>query len=68
MVHHTYACIEHQHSHVRLHCLTDLHHLLEQLTLLLMPTTRIDNDNFESFLLEFCDTLSSNGDGVRLRV
>ena len=29
-----------------------------------MPTRRVDNDNVEPFLLELCDTLRGDGDGI----
>lgn len=66
--HRTYARIQDQHCHIWLHRLANLYHLLEQLALLLMSATRIHNDHFESLLLEFCNTLRCDGDGVRLRI
>lgn len=58
------ARIQHEYRHIRLHCLTDLDHLLEELALLFMSSTRIDNDDFEPFFLKLLDTLSSDSDRV----
>lgn len=60
--------IQHQHRHIRPHRLPNLHHLREQLALLLMPPTRIHNNNLKSLLFEFRDALCGDGDGVRLGV
>jgi len=60
--------IQDQHGHVRLDRLPDLHHLLEQLRLLLVPTGRVDNDDIEAFLFELRHALSSNRNRVRLSV
>lgn len=53
----TNACIQNQYRHIRLDSFSDLNHLFEELRLLFMPTRRIDNDDIEPFLLEFCHTL-----------
>ena len=64
----TYTCIQNHHSLVWLDSFPYLYHLLEELGLLLVTSGRIDDDDIETLLLELCDTLSSNGDRVCLRV
>lgn len=60
--------VEDKHSHIGLDCFSNLDHLLEELTLLLMPAGRIYNDNFKALLLELRHTLRGDGDWVRLSV
>ena len=64
----TDAGIEDEDRHVRLDGLSYEDHLLEELLLLLMPSTRIHNDHVETFLLELGHPLSSDDDGIRLGV
>lgn len=60
----TYTRVEHEHRHVGLDSFADLHHFLEKLAFLLVSTTRIYDDDFESLLLEFRDTLRRDGDRI----
>ena len=64
----TDAGVENHYSHVWLHGFTDLYHLPEEFGFLLVPTRRVHNDHVKAFFLELCNTLCSDGDGVRLRV
>jgi hypothetical protein len=64
----SYTGIQHEHRLVGLDRLANLHHLLEQLRLLLMPPRGIDDDDLEPFLLKFRHTLAGDGDGIRLSV
>jgi hypothetical protein len=65
---HTDASIQNQDSHVWLDGFADLHHFFEKFTFLFMPPGRVHNDDFESLLLELCDALRGNCDGVRFGV
>ena len=53
---------------VGLHRLLDLHHLVEEVLLLPVPTRRIHNDDLEALLLELVHALLRHRHGVRLRV
>lgn len=64
----TDAGIENHNRHVRLDSLTDLNHLLEELGFLLVPSGRVHDNNIESLLLEFRNTLRSDGYRVCFRV
>lgn len=64
----TNARVENHDSHVGLHSFADLHHLLEELGLLLMSTRCIHDDDLEPLLLELGYTLRRNGDRIGLGV
>lgn len=53
---------------VRLHCLLDLLHLIKKLSLLLVPSWCINDNDLHSLLLELSHTLLGNGNGVSFDV
>lgn len=50
--------IQYEDSHIWVDSLPNLHHLLKQLRLLLVPTRGINYDNIETLFLELGNTLS----------
>jgi len=60
----TNASVKDKYGHVWLDSFPNLYHLLEELRFLFMPTGRVNDDDVEPFLLEFCDTLCSDGDRI----
>ncbi len=64
----TDTSVQNHNSHIRLHGLPNLYHLLKQLRLLLMPSRRVHNNDLKPLLLELCHTLRRNRHWVRLGV
>ena len=60
--------VEHHDGLIRLDCFPDLHHLLEQLALLLMPSGGINDDDLEFRRLEALHAGRSDRDGICLGV
>ena len=64
----TDTSVQNHDRHIGLYSFTDLHHLLEQLRLLLVPSGCIHNDHLKPLLLELRHALRGDRDRVRLSV